>query len=702
MIVTLPVDISPAFPASLAADSYHLHFALSSPTRHPRQTRCPSTPVSCTSSSVLLLVLPRLFHGSPLLTCAVLPRLARGAFCRSQSFEIDYDSRRMSSSATSDSSLHSRPDKRPATPDHSPLPKRSRPTSGSPWSDPDTPDLPPSGLPASSDLLPSHADLDPSRVQLPSIASTFSDRHDSRRGSLPNLYSENPASRLRLPYPVHRSTQSTSSGLQPYQFPPSDPDSAEHKPERPRLDTHTQLGGLYPGPVSDISSGLPSAALSSASPSSFGFSPLSSSEFSAASSRSAASPSGLSDPDSWSGTSIARPSSSPSAVDSLRPSSIGGPQSMFGGVQRISGHSADRSPASRLAAQNPNGIKTEADWNFPNAAPDFGMSSASASGMSAGAGAPSNPSINVTGSPTRSPQAPSASGSPGGPLDRPPQRKRGKLPKPVTDFLKDWLHRHSDHPYPSEEEKKQLCHATGLSMSQVSNWMINARRRILAPARHNTAGPTTTTPFATRSGVGIGMPAPGMGGLGVPSPLDTGRRMSMPADSLQLYYPMSLQSLGHDPHGHQMSTRHMVNMSRSLSSSHATAGSLGLGHHGHGHSPYGMSDNSYAQGRLSYSGTTALHPSSAHPHHGGSTTSPGGFFGLSGSSSGGSYLGTQNSSMYSQSTGYAQSGSHHAPPNQSPGGRVLTPGNDEQSAYRFPEHSASPAPQSGSGYGTPQ
>ncbi|PCH40350.1 hypothetical protein WOLCODRAFT_48393, partial [Wolfiporia cocos MD-104 SS10] len=55
-------------------------------------------------------------------------------------------------------------------------------------------------------------------------------------------------------------------------------------------------------------------------------------------------------------------------------------------------------------------------------------------------------------------------------------RKRGKLPKPVTDFLKEWLHRHSDHPYPSEEEKKQLCNATGLSMSQVSNWMINVSR----------------------------------------------------------------------------------------------------------------------------------------------------------------------------------------------------------------------------------
>ncbi|KAK0449309.1 homeobox KN domain-containing protein [Armillaria borealis] len=108
------------------------------------------------------------------------------------------------------------------------------------------------------------------------------------------------------------------------------------------------------------------------------------------------------------------------------------------------------------------------------------------------------------------------------PVER-PQRKRGKLPKETTDFLKAWLHRHSDHPYPSEEEKKQLCHATGLSMSQVSNWMINARRRILAPARPS-SGPTTTAPFP-----------PSMGA----------RRASLPAtaDSLQLYHPMSLQSV---------------------------------------------------------------------------------------------------------------------------------------------------------------
>ena len=190
----------------------------------------------------------------------------------------------------------------------------------------------------------------------------------------------------------------------------------------------------------------------------------------------------------------------------------------------------------------------------------------------------------------------------------------------------------------------------------------------------------------------MGMGMPGMPGLG---PLDPSRRMSV--DSLQLYYPMSLQSLGHDPHHlSPTSTRHMVGMARSVSSGHATAGSLsGMGHHGHGHSPYALSDASY--GRLSYSGSSgapALHPSAHSQHHGGS----GGFFS---SQSSGAFLGPQ-SSMYSPGGGYAQSGSHHAPQGGSPGGRVLTPGADEPTSYRFPEHSASPGPQSGSGYATPQ
>lgn len=52
-------------------------------------------------------------------------------------------------------------------------------------------------------------------------------------------------------------------------------------------------------------------------------------------------------------------------------------------------------------------------------------------------------------------------------------RRSGKLPKETTDLLKAWLRRHTLHPYPNQQEKKQLCLATGLSMTQVSGWMIN-------------------------------------------------------------------------------------------------------------------------------------------------------------------------------------------------------------------------------------
>ncbi|PWN99013.1 hypothetical protein FA09DRAFT_291313, partial [Tilletiopsis washingtonensis] len=55
-------------------------------------------------------------------------------------------------------------------------------------------------------------------------------------------------------------------------------------------------------------------------------------------------------------------------------------------------------------------------------------------------------------------------------------RKRGKLPKAVTDLLKSWLLEHATHPYPTDEEKRRLCAATGLTMSQVSNWVSGPQR----------------------------------------------------------------------------------------------------------------------------------------------------------------------------------------------------------------------------------
>ena len=42
-----------------------------------------------------------------------------------------------------------------------------------------------------------------------------------------------------------------------------------------------------------------------------------------------------------------------------------------------------------------------------------------------------------------------------------------------------WLHEHTEHPYPNEEDKQRLALRTGLTMKQVSDWFINARRRLL-------------------------------------------------------------------------------------------------------------------------------------------------------------------------------------------------------------------------------
>ncbi|KAF9934898.1 hypothetical protein FBU30_010165 [Linnemannia zychae] len=67
------------------------------------------------------------------------------------------------------------------------------------------------------------------------------------------------------------------------------------------------------------------------------------------------------------------------------------------------------------------------------------------------------------------------------------RRRRGNLPKSVTSVLKSWLVQNAIHPYPTEEEKMRLSEATQLSMNQISNWFINARRRILQPILHEAA-----------------------------------------------------------------------------------------------------------------------------------------------------------------------------------------------------------------------
>lgn len=215
-----------------------------------------------------------------------------------------------------------------------------------------------------------------------------------------------------------------------------------------------------------------------------------------------------------------------------------------------------------------------------------------------------------------------ASGMPPSTLvDRPP-RKRGKLPKETTDYLKAWLHRHSDHPYPSEEEKKQLCHATGLSMSQVSNWMINARRRILAPAHRANSGPTTTAPFP-----------PSSRSMGLVDPM--GRRASMPAaDSLQLYHPMSLQSVHNSNSNHHGSDYRMLGLNRSSHSDHRShpyanqRSQLSL-QVPSSHSSYGYNDVPLSAPPTMSNGNPFSHSNNGYSMHGSSPRLPshsGGYF----------------------------------------------------------------------------
>ena len=57
------------------------------------------------------------------------------------------------------------------------------------------------------------------------------------------------------------------------------------------------------------------------------------------------------------------------------------------------------------------------------------------------------------------------------------ERSSRRFPRAAVITLKNWLHEHADHPYPTEEQKRDLGRATGLKSSQINNWLANARRR---------------------------------------------------------------------------------------------------------------------------------------------------------------------------------------------------------------------------------
>ncbi|KAK4969210.1 hypothetical protein LTR28_001453, partial [Elasticomyces elasticus] len=69
-----------------------------------------------------------------------------------------------------------------------------------------------------------------------------------------------------------------------------------------------------------------------------------------------------------------------------------------------------------------------------------------------------------------------------GPASRSGSADRGRkaaprFPRAAVKILRVWLDAHSEHPYPTDEEKDDLQKRTGLKVLQVMNWLANARRR---------------------------------------------------------------------------------------------------------------------------------------------------------------------------------------------------------------------------------
>ncbi|XP_056145281.1 homeobox protein PKNOX1.1 isoform X2 [Lampris incognitus] len=77
--------------------------------------------------------------------------------------------------------------------------------------------------------------------------------------------------------------------------------------------------------------------------------------------------------------------------------------------------------------------------------------------------------------------------------DNSSKNKRGVLPKQATNVMRSWLFQHIGHPYPTEDEKKQIATQTNLTLLQVNNWFINARRRILQPMLDASSSETPKT-----------------------------------------------------------------------------------------------------------------------------------------------------------------------------------------------------------------
>eukprot|EP01028_Stygiella_incarcerata_P009978 TRINITY_DN49818_c0_g1_i1.p1 TRINITY_DN49818_c0_g1~~TRINITY_DN49818_c0_g1_i1.p1 ORF type:complete len:294 (+),score=68.89 TRINITY_DN49818_c0_g1_i1:252-1133(+) len=64
------------------------------------------------------------------------------------------------------------------------------------------------------------------------------------------------------------------------------------------------------------------------------------------------------------------------------------------------------------------------------------------------------------------------------PQFKPSGARREGLPPSAVSILKTWFLSHSERPYPTEAAKRALAEEAGITVSQVSTWFTNYRRRV--------------------------------------------------------------------------------------------------------------------------------------------------------------------------------------------------------------------------------